>query len=200
MRATRPVNCMAFNPRSDVILEVLNAADPARATLAAERLSALAGSNAPAGDFSADLDRAAASAPQASLPAGGLADARSRLAAIAAGPDRALQAKVEFEATLINSFVGELLPKDAGSVFGEGSAGDMWRSMLSEQVSRQIAKSGALGLSRRLFATYDLAPSRHIEKATAAGDAAEMSANILSAPSSATFVNGGVLFAGRKRG
>src|SRR5271157_3349738 len=112
---------MAFNPRSDVILEVLNAADPARASLAAERLSALAGSNAPAGDFAADLDKAAASAPQASLSAAGLPDARWRLAALADGPDKAARAKVEFEATLINSFIGELLPKDSGSVFGEGS-------------------------------------------------------------------------------
>jgi Rod binding domain-containing protein len=119
---------------------------------------------------------------------------------MAEGPDKASQAKVEFEATLINSFVGELLPKDAGTVFGEGSAGDMWRSMLSEQVSRQIAKSGALGLSRRVFATHELVPSCHGEKATAAADAAEMSANILSGPSGATFDNGGVLFAGRKRG
>ena len=136
---------MAFNPRSDVILEVLNAADPARASLAAERLGALAGS-APSADFAADLEKAASSAPQAGLAAEGLADARSRLAAMADGPDKASRAKVEFEATLINSFIGELLPKDAGSVFGEGSAGDMWRSMLSEQISEQIAKSGALGL------------------------------------------------------
>ncbi len=190
---------MAFNPRSDVILEVLNAADPARASLAAERLGALAGS-APSADFAADLEKAASSAPQAGLAAEGLADARSRLAAMADGPDKASRAKVEFEATLINSFVGELLPKDAGSVFGEGSAGDMWRSMLSEQISGQIAKSGALGLSRRLFATHDLVPSRHVEAKTIAGDAAQMSANILSAPSAATFVNGAVLVAGRKRG
>ncbi|MBV8104917.1 MAG: rod-binding protein [Hyphomicrobiales bacterium] len=190
---------MAFNPRSDVILEVLNAADPARASLAAERLSALAGSNAPAGDFAADLDKAA-SAPQVSLSAEGLADARSRLAQMADGPDKAARAKVEFEATLINSFVGELLPKDAGSVFGAGSTGDMWRSMLSEQISEQIAKSGALGLSRRLFATHDLVPARHGEAPTAAGDAAQMSANMLSAPSAATVDSGGVLFAARKRG
>ncbi len=190
---------MAFNPRSDVILEVLNAADPARASLAAERLSALAGSNAPSGDFAASLAKAAASTPAASpLPVEGLADARSRLAVIPDPTDKAARAKVEFEATLLNSFVGELLPKDAPGVFGEGSAGDMWRSMLSEQISQQIAKSGALGLGRRLFATHDLVAARHGEATTGAG-AAEMSANILSAPSAASVDNGGILFAGRKR-
>src|SRR5271165_2483573 len=190
---------MAFNPRSDVILEVLKAADPARASLAAERLNALGGARAPGGDFAADLDKAASAAPApGAMQADGLPDARSRLSAMPDATDKAARAKVEFEATLLNSFVGELLPKGT-SVFGEGSAGDMWRSMLSEQISKQIAKSGALGLSRRLFATHDLLPARHAEAATAAGSAAEMSANILSAPSAATVDKGAVMFAGRKR-
>ena len=58
---------------------------------------------------------------------------------------------------MLNSFVSELLPKDTGEVFGQGMAGDMWRSMLAEQVSTQIAKSGKLGLARRLFATHEVA-------------------------------------------
>ena len=59
---------------------------------------------------------------------------------------------------MLTPLVGEMLPKDASNVFGSGTAGDMWRSMLAEQVSQQIAKSGKLGLSRRLFATHELAP------------------------------------------
>ena len=104
---------------------------------------------------------------------------------------------------MLNSFVGELLPKDASAVFGQGTAGDMWRSMLAEQVSLQIAKSGKLGLARRLFATHELsahARSAHPgEAAKAAGEAAQMSANILSAPVNAELDNGAVMFAGRKR-
>ena len=120
------------------------------------------------------------------------------------GPDKVNQAKTQFEAMMLNSFVGEMLPKDASDVFGQGYAGEMWRSMLSEQISRQIAKSGTLGLGKRLFATHELAPrdrpSHPGETAQAATDAAQMSANILSAPAGAADVaNGAVLFAGRKR-
>ena len=119
------------------------------------------------------------------------------------GPDKLGQAKTQFEAMMLNSFVGELLPKDASAVFGQGTAGDMWRSMLAEQVSLQIAKSGKLGLARRLFATHELTPRGRAahpgEAAKAAGDAAQMSANILSAPAGAELGNGAVLFAGRKR-
>ncbi len=103
---------------------------------------------------------------------------------------------------MLNSFVSELLPKDTGEVFGQGMAGDMWRSMLAEQVSTQIAKSGKLGLARRLFATHEvgLHSGRAGEAAKTAGEpAAQMSANILSAPAATDPENGAVLFAGRKQ-
>ena len=193
---------MAFNPRTDVVLEVASAADPSRANLAAQRLNALGGSTAPAGDFAADLDRAAAPASATTAPFATAADARSRLAEAQGGPDKMHQAKTQFEAMMLNSFVSELLPKDTGEVFGQGMAGDMWRSMLAEQVSMQIAKSGKLGLARRLFATHEVGshPGRIGEAAKAVGEsAAQMSANILSAPTAAEPENGAVLFAGRKR-
>ena len=191
---------MAFNPRTDVILEVASAADPSRATLAAQRLNAIAGSNAPSPDFAANLDQAAgaANATPPLLPSA--ADARSRLAAVPGGPDKLGQAKTQFEAMMLNSFVSEMLPKDTGEVFGQGMAGDMWRSMLADQVSTQIAKSGKLGLARRLFATHEVGlHSARLGEAKAVGQPADqMSANILSAPVAADPENGAVLFAGRK--
>jgi flagellar protein FlgJ len=193
---------MAFSPKTDVILEVASAADPSRASLAAQRLNAIAGSNATPADFVSSLNQAAgvANAPPSSLPGG--ADARSRLAEAAGGPDKLRQAKTQFEAMMLNSFVSELLPKDKGEVFGQGMAGDMWRSMLAEQVSTQIAKSGKLGLARRLFATHEvgLHSGRVGEAAKTVGEpAAQMSANILSAPAAADPEKGAVLFAGRKQ-
>ncbi len=53
---------MGFNPRSDIVQEVMNAADPSRASLAAERLAALGQAGAADADFSADLARAASAA------------------------------------------------------------------------------------------------------------------------------------------
>ena len=194
---------MAFNPSTDVVQEVLNAADPLSASLATQRLNALASSSAPEADFSADLDRAASKAPAIPAPLEGAADARSRLAEMPNGPDKLNQAKTQFEAMMLSPLVSEMLPKDASNVFGSGTAGDMWRSMLAEQVSQQIAKSGKLGLARRLFATHELAPRDGLAHpggtAEPASAAAQMSANILSAPVAAEFDNGAVLFAGRKR-
>jgi flagellar protein FlgJ len=193
---------MAFSPKTDVILEVASAADPSRASLAAQRLSAIAGSNATPADFVANLDRAAAAASSTPAPLPNAANARSRLAEASSGPDKLGKAKTQFEAMMLNSFVSEMLPKDTGEVFGQGTAGDMWRSMLADQVSTQIAKSGKLGLARRLFATHEvnLHSARIGEAAKTVGEpAAQMSANILSAPVAADSENGAVLFAGRKQ-
>ncbi len=185
---------MGFNPATDVVLDVLNAADPARASLAAERLAAIA-AGAPGGDFAVDLDKAAAVARAETHAApAGLAEARSALQGAAADP--AARAKVEFEAMAINGLVGDLLPKDASTFFGAGAAGDIWRSMLTEQMSRQIANSGALGLSRRLFATHEIDSGRSRD-AGAAPATIGASANILSAPAAADIVDGAILTARR---
>jgi Rod binding domain-containing protein len=133
------------------------------------------------------------------------ADARARFSAAAeAADEKAAKAKTGFEAVMLNSFVSEMLPKDASTVFGQGLAGDMWKSMLADQVSRQIAKSDALGIAKRLFATHPLAASDALEKArradaAAAANTAQMSANSLALPSGVEVDGGAVLFAREKR-
>ncbi len=194
---------MAIDPPSDVILEVLKAADPARAAAATQRLNALAGAGAAeTEDFSETL---AQTAPPAPPPVAGLANARSRLADAAfAASDKAAKAQVDFEAVLLNGFVNEMLPKDGSAAFGQGLAGDMWKSMLADQVSRQIAKSGSLGIAKRLFAAHPLSASESLERASRldaadSHEAAQMSANALSMPSGVAVSNGAFLFSGNKR-
>jgi len=194
---------MAIDPPSDVVLEVLKAADPARAAAATQRLNALAGAGAAeTEDFSETL---AQTAPPTPAPVAGLANARSRLADAAfAASDKAAKAQVDFEAVLLNGFVNEMLPKDGSAAFGQGLAGDMWKSMLADQVSRQIAKSGSLGIAKRLFAAHPLSASESLERASRldAADshqAAQMSANALSMPSGVAVSNGAFLFSGNKR-
>jgi len=193
---------MAIDASSDIVMEVAKAADPARAAAAAQRLNALAGAaGADAADFA---DTLAATAPAAASEPSA-ADARARFAAAAdAAGEKAAKVKTEFESVMLNTFVSEMLPKDASTVFGQGLAGDMWKSMLADQVSRQMAKSDALGIGKRLFATHPLAASEALEKAqradaAAAATTAQMSANSLALPSGVEVDGGAVLFASGKR-
>jgi hypothetical protein len=197
---------MPIDPPSDVVLEVVNAADPARTAAAAQRLNAIAGAAAAQSeDFSQTLAQTAPSASPATAPIAGAADARSRLADAAfAASDKAAKAQVDFEAVLLNGFVNEMLPKDASATFGQGLAGDMWKSMLADQVSRQIAKSGTLGIAKRLFEAHPLSAAASLERASRldvadAHNVAQMSANALSLPSGVAHADGAFLFADRKR-
>ena len=202
---------MPIDPASDVVLEVVNAADPARAAAVAQRLNAIAGAAAAqTEDFSQTLAQtapsaSAAAAPSAAAPVAGAADAQSRLADAAfAASDKAAKAQVDFEAVLLNGFVNEMLPKDASATFGQGLAGDMWKSMLADQVSRQIAKSGTLGIAKRLFEVHPLSAAASLERASRldvadAHNVAQMSANALSLPSGVAHADGAFLFADRKR-
>jgi peptidoglycan hydrolase FlgJ len=197
---------VAINPPSDIVLDVLNAADPTRAEAATQRLNALA-AGAPASaaeDFAKALDAAGHSSANGVSSLVGMADARSKLFDKAsAEAQKTKSAQVEFEATLLNNMVGEMLPKDAAGVYGQGTAGDIWRSMMGDQIAHQIAKSGELGIAKRLFATHSL--SKHdgpghasLVGSGGAANVAQASGNPLSLPSSAELNNGAFLFAKAK--
>ena len=151
---------MAIKPSSDIILDVLKAADPVRAQATTQRLSALGvGGADEADDFTKVLDAAAqSSAPEPDMRLNA-ANMRDRLAALnpgALGDQKAARTQVEFEASILKTFVDAILPKGETDVYGQGSAGDIWKSMLADQIARQIAKSGAFGISKRLFASHPL--------------------------------------------
>jgi Rod binding domain-containing protein len=190
---------MAVDSSPDIVLEVAKAADPARAAAAAQRLNALAATaDAKASDFTETL---AATASDTANAAPSAANARARLAAIAdSADDKANKVKTQFEAVMLNSFVSQMMPKDSESVFGQGLAGDMWKSMLADQVSRQIAKSDVLGIAKRLFSTHPLGADAKLEQprradAAGAADVSQTSANSLSLPLSADLAGDAVLFA-----
>jgi peptidoglycan hydrolase FlgJ len=150
---------MAIKPSSDIVLEVLKAADPVRAQAVAQKLSALGGDVGAADDFARALDDAGA---KPAAPIGVLENAsnmRDRLASLnvdAARDQKAARTELDFEASMLKTFVDAILPKDESAVYGQGTAGDIWKSMLADQIARQIAKSGAFGISKRLFATHPL--------------------------------------------
>ena len=137
---------MAISPASDIILDVARAADPQKAMATTRALAAA--SDETAMDFASTLH---------SLPsettAGNLAyRTPPTFATRADSPER--KAAIGLESVLLKNFVDQMLPKDAVDVFGSGVAGDVWRSMLSEKIADQIARSGALKIGDRLFATH----------------------------------------------
>jgi peptidoglycan hydrolase FlgJ len=127
---------LAINPASDIVLGSMLAADPDKYRAAAEKLRRLA---------AAAADRAASPAPpirtQAALSSAAATIPQQRLAGDAFG---------RLEAFVLQTFIQSMLPANAETVFGKGTAGEVWKSMLAEQLANQMALSGQLGLAKRL--------------------------------------------------
>jgi peptidoglycan hydrolase FlgJ len=189
---------MSINPGSDIVLDVMKAADPTRAEQTTARLDALGAMSPPdPSEFTRVLMESPTGVPSS------LYSGRQVLAQGAAGATtKAGKAATAFEAEIIDSFVKEMLPKNASDVYGQGEAGDIWRSMLSDQISNQIAKNGELGIARKLFATHALHSHGKADLSVSnprqpTADAVQASENPISISASDGVVDGAVLFKGK---
>jgi peptidoglycan hydrolase FlgJ len=148
---------VAINPPSDLVLGSVLAADPAKYREAAERLQRAAGAR------SAAVAAAASPEPTAEKPAAATAaavppPAAPRLAStpVQAAPPRqagkAPDAFAQLEAFVLQSFIQTMLPSSASgqAFFGKGTAGEVWKSMLAEKLGAELARSGQVGLAKRL--------------------------------------------------
>jgi hypothetical protein len=137
---------VAINPSSDIVFDVARAADPEKYRAAVERLARLRA--AASGD--------GASAPTAAQapPAGPPLVTAERAVPVYGGPPtqslRQLDAYGQFEAFVLQTLIQSMLPKNATTVFGKGSAGEFWKSMLAERLGHELARSGQVGIAQRL--------------------------------------------------
>jgi Rod binding domain-containing protein len=156
---------MTIAPASDIVLDALLAADPAKSRAAAEQLSQMRPSRA--GDFDAAIAGTDITQPASSTTAAGAASqealaARALLAqrpppridAAASGRAAIPPAYRKFEAFVLQTFIESMLPRGSAVNFGKGVAGDVWRSMLAEQLGSAVAKSGGVGIAKFLAAAH----------------------------------------------
>jgi flagellar protein FlgJ len=152
---------MIVTATPDLVLDVLEAADPVTQRAATAKLDALNSSSA---DFATTMDAEAgkAAAVAADQPAAKVAAAQSD--AVNGAPVRVIKAPAsgevyrKFEAFILQTFVETMLPKESEEVFGKGTAGGVWKSMLAEQLGNQLAKGKGIGIAERLAAAHPPAP------------------------------------------
>ena len=60
----------------------------------------------------------------------------------------------QFEAMMLRNFVEEMMPKQTASLYGEGTAGEIWRSMQVDYMSQEMAKSGGIGIASLLSSNH----------------------------------------------
>jgi peptidoglycan hydrolase FlgJ len=165
---------MSISPPSDIILDVARAANPEKMLAATERLVQFAGNRGPdAGAFASLVDgiRKERGPDRPFDPATAMVTMQNRQTLADGGlrdtlsPMKPYQ---EFEAFVLQSFVETMLPKDAESVFGSGTAGDVWKGMLAEKIGAEIAQSGGIGIAEQLARVHPAEPALAASNATGA--------------------------------
>ncbi len=135
---------MSINPASDIVLDVAKAADPVKFRVAAEKLSE--GNSTiriSMNDFDQTLARV--NAMQEVSRNSYAADGRGHFEILPRGGSQ-MKAYKGLEQLVLKNLVETMLPKDSGVLYGNGTAGDIWRSFLADQLATQVGKSIDLGV------------------------------------------------------
>lgn len=66
-------------------------------------------------------------------------------------PDKSLEVYQRFEAMILQNFVGSMLPSDSEELYGEGTAGEIWKGMMAEQLGAVLARGGGIGIAARMM-------------------------------------------------
>jgi len=135
---------MAISPPSDIVLDVLNNADPSRLEVAQAQLKA--------GQATAEAQRLAST--DASFDATLRKDAVSEAHKLKHRLDGVEKKQVpetyrKFEAMVLQNFIKTMLP-ESDEIYGKGSSGEIWRGMMAEQIANEIAREGGIGIADKL--------------------------------------------------
>jgi|GEM_PF-2593769 len=107
--------------------------------------------------FDAVLDRTAIGArPRHLTDAAGDLATRKTNAALMSGGKRTDDVYSRFEAMALTSFVESMLPASGDSIFGAGTSGRIWKSMMAEKIAAQMASVGGIGIADQMRAAAAL--------------------------------------------
>jgi flagellar protein FlgJ len=66
--------------------------------------------------------------------------------------DKTAETYQRFEAMILQKFIGSMLPQDSEELYGKGTAGEIWKGMMAEQLGMVLAKGGGIGIADRMLA------------------------------------------------
>lgn len=137
---------MAISPPSDLVLDVVKAADPDSMMAAREKLRAASASNQAAvltasnDGFASMLGSSGSDTMKA-----GLGNVHHSTA------EKIPETYRKFEASILSTFFKDMMPKDSEAVYGKGTAGDFWKGMMAEQMADAVSKHGGIGIAQQVF-------------------------------------------------
>ncbi|WP_394690753.1 rod-binding protein [Hoeflea sp.] len=145
---------MSIQTATDLILDVVRAADPATAQKAEAMLEAASVRRSETAARTPAFERQLlASVGLSALPASNTVP--SSIAVDASDGkvvDKTVETYQRFEAMILQKFIGSMLPQDSEELYGKGTAGEIWKGMMAEQLGTVLAKGGGIGIADRMLA------------------------------------------------
>jgi Rod binding domain-containing protein len=140
-------NEVAISPPSDLVLDVVKAADPGSMLAAREKLRTASAEN------QASVLTASNAGFASMLGTGGSDAMKAGVGNVhhAGSADKVPEVYRKFESSVLSTFFKEMMPKDSEAVYGKGSAGDFWKGMMAEQMADSVSKHGGIGIAQQVF-------------------------------------------------
>lgn len=159
---------MAISPPSDIVMDVVNAADPTRVQEAQEKLRTQTATLA-AARLTRQEQGFATDVASLDKTVGMRLDRTNAPHTIdtktVSSESQTPETYRKFEAMVLQNFLKYMMPEDSEDVYGKGMAGDIWKSMSAEQIANSIAKRGGIGIADHMMrgGIYDegLKPKDH---------------------------------------
>ncbi|MBL0370703.1 rod-binding protein [Rhizobium sp. KVB221] len=131
---------MAINPPTDIVSDVLKAADPSTMEVARARLNA--------GQAAMQAQRLASS--DASFDAAVAREhIRSNAHLNSADRKEIPESYRKFEGMVLSSMLKSMMP-DSEEIYGKGATGEIWKGMMAEQLGNEMSKNGGIGIAEKL--------------------------------------------------
>lgn len=135
---------VSISPVSDLVLDVVQAADPAKVLEAQAKLKV--------NKAQTEAVQLASAGKGFDASVGRVGDARSmKISSTDDKNDKTVQTYRNFEAMVLQNFVQSMMPKDAEDVYGKGTTGDYWKDMMAEQIAKEISAGGGIGIADHML-------------------------------------------------
>ena len=131
---------MAISTPTDIVSDVMKAADPSAMETARARLNA--GQAALQAQRLQDTDGAFS----ANIAMNHLKDDTSLHAA---NKKVVPESYRKFESMVLGNFLKSMMP-DSEEMYGKGATGEIWKGMMAEQIANEMAKNGGIGIAEKL--------------------------------------------------
>lgn len=138
---------MAVTLPSDLVLDVMRAADPARSRETLARLNKGAAVDPQGRDFAAVMNAAQTSDGPATAEFPEMTGGVSLPLTPGETNDPKARAYRSFEKMMLQNMVETMLPAADTGVFGDQISGGVWRSMTADALSTSVADSGGIGIA-----------------------------------------------------